>query len=85
MQGIVAIVELPSSLQESVKIRLAWLTVWFSMTAAFARSAQTAERLAQLRNLGKAFYEDPTTPNEAVTQFKRSLELAPDSVRRSIS
>ncbi len=37
------------------------------------------------RNLGKAFYENPTTQKEAVTEFKKALDLAPDSARERIN
>lgn len=43
------------------------------------------ERLAQHRNLGKAFYENPTTQTEAVTEFKAALDLAPDSNRERLN
>jgi len=35
--------------------------------------------LLQHRNLGKAYYENPTTQREAVEEFRQALELAPDS------
>jgi len=44
-----------------------------------------ADRLAQARNLGKAFYENPTTQTESVEQFKKALDLAPDSARERIN
>src|SRR5215813_7052154 len=37
------------------------------------------------RNLGKAFYENPTTQLEAVEEFKKALDLAPDSARERIN
>lgn len=37
------------------------------------------------RNLGKAFYENPTTQKEAVTEFKKALDLAPDSARERVN
>ena len=43
------------------------------------------ERLARHRNLGKAFYENPTTQTEAVTEFKAALALAPNSVREQLN
>src|SRR5512138_3175582 len=43
------------------------------------------ERLWQLRNLGKAFYENPTTQAQAVEQFRLALGLAPDSVRERVN
>ena len=41
--------------------------------------------LAQHRNLGKAFYENPTTQEEAVVEFKKALALAPNSVREKLN
>ncbi|MBY0372809.1 MAG: tetratricopeptide repeat protein, partial [Bryobacteraceae bacterium] len=43
------------------------------------------ERLARHRNLGKAFYENPTTQNESVIEFRRALELAPQSTREKLN
>ncbi len=43
------------------------------------------ERLARHRNLGKAFYENPTTQNEAVVEFKAALDLAPNSIREKLN
>jgi len=45
----------------------------------------TPERLWQHRNLGKAFYENPTTQEQAVEQFKLALDLAPDSPRERLN
>ncbi len=39
-----------------------------------------ADLLQQHRNLGKAFYENPTTQAEAITEFKQALDLEPDSI-----
>src|SRR5258706_13675562 len=41
--------------------------------------------LARYRNLGKAFYENPTTQTEAVAEFKKALDLAPNSVREKLN
>ncbi len=43
------------------------------------------ERLARYRNLGKAFYENPTTQNEAVEEFRKALALAPNSARERLN
>lgn len=43
------------------------------------------ERLARHRNLGKAFYENPTTQNESVVEFRKALELAPKSARERLN
>ena len=37
------------------------------------------------RNLGKAFYENPTTQLMAVDEFKKALDLAPDSARERVN
>ncbi len=53
----------------------------------FAASAETPleEQLWRLRNLGKAFYENPTTQQQAVEQFKKALDLAPRSARERLN
>ncbi len=43
------------------------------------------ERLWHLRNLGKAFYENPTTQLQAVDEFKKALDLAPSSTREQLN
>jgi tetratricopeptide (TPR) repeat protein len=50
-----------------------------------AAQAPPAEALAQARNLGKAFYENPTTQLQAVGEFKKALDLNPDSARERIN
>jgi tetratricopeptide (TPR) repeat protein len=45
----------------------------------------TEERLEQSRNLGKAFFENPTTANESVAEFKKALDLAPNSTREQLN
>jgi tetratricopeptide (TPR) repeat protein len=42
-------------------------------------------QLWNYRNLGKAFYENPTTQYEAVEQFRKALELAPESARERLN
>ncbi len=37
------------------------------------------------RNLGKAFYENPTTRQQAVVEFKAALDLQPDSARERVN
>src|SRR5947208_8176134 len=37
------------------------------------------------RNLGKAFYENPTTQIQAVDEFKKAMELAPGSARERLN
>jgi len=43
------------------------------------------QQLDEHRNLGKAFYENPTTANEAVTEFRKALDLAPESNREKLN
>jgi tetratricopeptide (TPR) repeat protein len=42
-------------------------------------------RIWQHRNLGKAFYENPTTHKEAVEELRLALALAPNSVREQLN
>jgi tetratricopeptide (TPR) repeat protein len=51
----------------------------------WAAEAPVSPILAQHRNLGKAFYENPTTQAEAVVEFKKALDLAPNSVREKLN
>ncbi len=49
-------------------------------------SAQSREDLMDhYRNLGKAFYENPTTQLRAIEEFKKALDLAPDSAREHVN
>ena len=41
--------------------------------------------LWQRRNLGKAFYENPTMAQQAVDQFRQALALAPNSTRERLN
>jgi len=50
-----------------------------------ADSSPVSPALAQHRNLGKAFYENPTTQAEAVVEFKKALDLAPNSTREKLN
>ena len=50
-----------------------------------ADSPSLEERLTQHRNLGKAFYENPTTGAEAVAEFKAALDLSPNSNREKLN
>lgn len=73
-----------------------WILGAAVLSAISAMSAMTAmaapetapsrdELLWHHRNLGKAFYENPTTQYQAVTEFKAALDLAPDSVRERVN
>jgi Flp pilus assembly protein TadD len=43
------------------------------------------ERLARHRNLGKAFFENPTTQAQSVAEFRKALALQPDSARERLN
>jgi tetratricopeptide (TPR) repeat protein len=43
------------------------------------------ERLWRYRNLGKALYENPTTQQQAVEEFRKARDLAPDSPREVLN
>jgi hypothetical protein len=43
------------------------------------------EQLQRYRNLGKAFYENPTTQAQAVDEFKKALDLRPKSATERLN
>jgi tetratricopeptide (TPR) repeat protein len=45
------------------------------------RPAADADRLAAIRNLGKAFYENPTTHKESVAEFAKAVAMRPNDAR----
>jgi len=62
---------------------LAWL---FAVVGPVAQTPDARrDELARHRNLGKAFYENPTTQQLAVDEFKKALDLAPDSPRERVN
>ena len=59
--------------------------VWAQTPAPALSAAERAEQLAIHRNLGKAFYENPTTYAQSVEEFTKALALVPDSVRERVN
>jgi len=55
------------------------------LLAAADSNPSRPDLLASARNLGKAFYENPTTQKEAVEEFRKALALAPDSARERLN
>src|ERR1700683_4173247 len=53
----------------------------------FQQPGPTAQQdnLQQARNLGKAFFENPTTQAQAVAEFKKALDMVPDSARERVN
>ena len=64
--------------------RRLWLVTCLGLIAADSNVA-VEERLWQHRNLGKAFYENPTTQVQAVEEFRKALALAPGSARERLN
>ncbi|MSO19555.1 MAG: tetratricopeptide repeat protein [Acidobacteria bacterium] len=64
----------------------AWMrSARLSAQAPAAAATDPAEQLAIHRNLGKAFYENPTTYAQSVEEFTKALALQPDSVRERVN
>src|SRR6202161_1566163 len=60
--------------------------VVFAFVLAVACSKPRNQNLLdEHRNLGKAFYENPTTQQQSVQEFQQALELAPDSARDKLN
>ena len=71
----------------ALSLILAGLAVTVVRYQASVGAAETPaeEQLSIHRNLGKAFYENPTTHAQAVEEFKKALDLAPDSARERLN
>jgi tetratricopeptide (TPR) repeat protein len=65
-----------------VSMRVISLCLLLSLAAT---SDSVDEKLWRYRNLGKAFYENPTTQVEAINEFGKALELAPKSTREQLN
>ncbi|HTX35604.1 MAG TPA: FG-GAP-like repeat-containing protein [Bryobacteraceae bacterium] len=65
-----------------------WVALLAGMAGAgwlvFGQSSND-DKLWQHRNLGKAFYENPTLHKEAVDELRQALALAPNSVRDQLN
>jgi len=68
----------------SVRILAPLAVVCMTLIGA-ANTQQDEALLWQHRNLGKAFYENPDTHAQAVTELLAALKLVPDSVRERIN
>ena len=66
----------------------AYTCLTFVLIALWLTGADTPGSEAALqrhRNLGKAFYENPTTHAESIAEFKQALDLAPNSAREQLN
>jgi tetratricopeptide (TPR) repeat protein len=70
------------TLLRSFRVAVSCLLAAFLLAAA---SPSQDELLWHHRNLGKAFYENPTTQYQAVQELKAALDLAPDSARERVN
>jgi Tfp pilus assembly protein PilF len=61
------------------------LALAFLLLQAAGPDPALEDRLARHRNLGKAFYENPTTQNDAVEEFRKAFQLAPNSARERLN
>jgi tetratricopeptide (TPR) repeat protein len=65
---------------------VAFAFVTFIFTAAVGCSKPRNQNLLdQHRNLGKAYYENPATQQQAVEEFQQALAIAPDSARDKLN
>ena len=60
---------------------LAPLGLGLLLLAAADSSKVEVEKLAHTRNLGKAYFENPTNKKQAVEELRKALDLAPNSAR----
>jgi tetratricopeptide (TPR) repeat protein len=67
------------------KLRCERLLLMIFLLAVACSKPRNQGLLDQHRNLGKAFYENPTTQQEAVREFQQALEIAPDSARDKLN
>ncbi len=63
----------------------AWALVLAAILSAACSHPIDEAALARHRNLGKAFYENPTTKQQAVSEFQQALAIAPDSAREKLN
>ncbi|HZU25654.1 MAG TPA: tetratricopeptide repeat protein [Bryobacteraceae bacterium] len=61
------------------------LVLCCGLVCAAGLNQETEEKLWRYRNLGKAFYENPTTQIQAIDVFKEALDLDPGSVREQVN
>jgi len=67
------------------KLRSERLLLIIFLLAGACSKPRNQNLLEQHRNLGKAFYENPTTQQQAVQEFQQALAIAPDSARDKLN
>jgi tetratricopeptide (TPR) repeat protein len=73
-----------SNLRVAGRLQIAFVSLVFILAVACSKP-RNQNLLDQHRNLGKAFYENPTTQQLAVREFQQALEIAPDSTRDKLN
>src|SRR5918912_1231504 len=69
-----------------MKQKYAWVVLVASaVLLLLGAESPNQDRIWHHRNLGKAFYENPTTQTQAVDEFKKALDLAPTSAREQLN
>ncbi len=64
---------------------IAGIAVFSTPPSALRMDPETAQRLQELRNLGKAMYENPGTQTQAVGVLREALELNPGSAQEHLN
>jgi tetratricopeptide (TPR) repeat protein len=72
-------------LRRSVTLGSALVLAALTAAGPAAQSSSRQDEILRHRNLGKAFYENPTTQQLAVDEFKQALDLAPNSARERVN
>src|SRR5947209_8188885 len=62
-----------------------WLALFAFLMQGPGSDVSVQDRLWRHRNLGKAFYENPTTQAQAVVEFKKALDIDPQSKREQLN
>ncbi len=68
-----------------VLVGLGSVAMMFAQSSGSKLGPAQAAELQRLRNLGKAFYEDPATQTQAVDEFRKALQLNPGSAREHLN
>ncbi len=68
-----------------MKVALIGSALLLSLLTSASADRPASAQLWEYRNLGKAFYENPDTHQQALEQLRHALDLAPGSVREKIN
>jgi tetratricopeptide (TPR) repeat protein len=68
-----------------LRLSVAWAALCAVAAFCALPNQTSSEKLWELRNLGKAFYENPDTHMQAVDALKAALDLAPNSVEERLN